>query len=312
MSPSQINQKHFQLALKVAIQEAQKFQGATAPNPPVGACALDKNGKVLAVSAHQRAGEDHAEALLLKECQEKNIIDQIKTLAITLEPCNHTGKTPPCTDAILQAGIPRIIIGAMDPNPKAHGGAQALQDNGRQVITRVLEKECLFLIRAFRKKILTGTPWITLKQAFNKQGSMIPPKGMKTFTSPTSLILAHELRKRSDAILTGSGTILADSPLFTVRHVPDHPGKKRFLIVLDRRCQIPKSYTQEAQKNGFEVVEGLTLNGAFDFLKKTDALEVLVEAGPALSQSILDQNIWDEHVLIHQGKPDRVEVTFRK
>ena len=154
---------------------------------------------------------------------------------------------------------------------------------------------------------------MTVKQALNAQGSMIPPQGQKTFTSERSLRFAHELRKRSDAILTGSGTVLADEPLFTVRRVPDHLEKSRWLILLDRRNRVPELYLAKAHLAGFRVVRFLDLQKSLEFLGSQGVLEVLVEAGPELTRSILDGGFWDTHVLIETSPSgERVTEKARK
>lgn len=143
---------------------------------------------------------------------------------------------------------------------------------------------------------------------------MIPPIGEKTFTSDASLLFAHELRKRADAIWTGSGTVLADQPQFTVRWLPDHPEKRRFLVLSDRRRQVGKDWLALAEQNGFRVHFAESFEGGLDFLGKNGVLEVLVEAGPTLRDKWLESGLWDESVVIIQGKndeDDEVEVEFR-
>lgn len=305
----------YEQAMRMAINAAEQFLGNTAPNPPVGAIALDKQGKVLLGAGHQQAGGPHAEAKVLELAGKLGKLAAIETLVVTLEPCNHQGRTPPCTDAILRnKQIRRVVIGCRDPNASVKGGgAERLREAGIEVIESVLENECRFLIRAFAKKMRTGHPYVTLKAAFTNKGSMIPPQGQKTFTSPASLVFAHELRKRSDAIWTGSGTVLADLPELNVRNVADHPGRKRFLVLSDRRRQIPPGWLARAEKNDFVPHFADSFEAGLDFLGKNGALEVLVEAGPALRQAWLESGLWDESVVITQGKDDEddVEVEFR-
>ncbi len=309
-------EQQYEAAMRMAINAAEQFIGQTAPNPPVGAIALDKNGKVLLGAGHQMAGQPHAEAKVLELAQKLGKLAAIETLVVTLEPCNHKGKTPPCTEAILKhKNIKRVVYGCDDPNPDVAGyGAERLREAGVEVINGVLEAECLLLIRAFAKKALTGRPYVTVKAAFTAEGSMIPPSGKKTFTSESSLHLAHELRKRADAIWTGSGTVLADHPELTVRHIPDFPGKRRYLVLSDRRQRIGKDWLAKAEKNGFLLHFAESFESGLDFLGKNGVLEVLVEAGPSLRQAWLDSGLWDESVVITQGKnggDDMVEVQFR-
>ncbi|MEO9168383.1 MAG: bifunctional diaminohydroxyphosphoribosylaminopyrimidine deaminase/5-amino-6-(5-phosphoribosylamino)uracil reductase RibD, partial [Aestuariivirga sp.] len=225
-----------------AVLEARKFEGATAPNPPVGCVLLDADGNVLNVAAHHAAGQFHAEALAIKQCREAGRAHLIHTVVVTLEPCNHTGRTPPCSEAILSTSARGVWIGMADPN--AHvvgGGAERLRRAGLNVQflhmadDEKIKSELQRLIAPFAKRVIKGLPWVTIKQAINRQGSMVPPKGQKTFTSQSSLIMAHTLRRRADAIITGSGTVIADDPHFTVRLVTDFPNKHRKLVLLDRR-----------------------------------------------------------------------------
>jgi diaminohydroxyphosphoribosylaminopyrimidine deaminase/5-amino-6-(5-phosphoribosylamino)uracil reductase len=308
-------------AFWAALDKAREFVGATAPNPPVGAVAIDSGSHILSLQAHQRAGQGHAEAKVIVDLREQGRLGQVHTLFVTLEPCNHQGRTPPCTEAIVGSGIRRVIYGTRDPNPKVAGqGAERLRQAGIEVTEAQgkLSLACQKLIRPFAYWARTGRPWVVLKTAQRMrnlplQQSMIPPPGHKTFTSASSLKLAHELRRQADAILTGSGTVLADLPEFTVRHVPDHAivasgEKKRRLVVLDRRHRIPKDWIAKSESRGFEVWVREDLESTLDELGKAGVLEVLVEAGPELSSFILQNSLWNEHVLITAGNPDTVEI----
>jgi diaminohydroxyphosphoribosylaminopyrimidine deaminase/5-amino-6-(5-phosphoribosylamino)uracil reductase len=307
-----------QHAFRAALDEAKRFEGATSPNPPVGAAALDTSGALLGVAAHERAGTAHAEAKLIEQLRAQGALDQVATLIVTLEPCNHQGRTPPCSRAIAAAGIRCVIYGSSDPNPKAAGGAAWLAGHGievRLLTDPALARECARLIGPFAKWARTGRPWITIKRALQADGSMIPPPGQKTFTSPESLRFAHELRRRADAILTGSGTVLADQPEFTVRLVPDHPDKRRIVIVLDRRGRVPETWFEEARKRGLDAHRMGTVDEAIEFLCKNNTLEVLVEAGPHLSEDLLRRGFWDENVVItakSQTDKDRIEIALRE
>lgn len=303
-------------AIQQALLKAASFRGATAPNPPVGAAALSRDGTLLGVTAHERAGTAHAEAKLLAVAATEGWLSQIDTLFVTLEPCCHTGRTGPCTDAILKSGVKKIVFGVEDPNPRVAGkGAQILRDAGCEV-TCLSHPDCAALIAPFRKWILTGLPWITVKTVHlaspeypmgsrlmtfsDFQKTMIPPKGQKTFSSASSLKLAHELRKRADAIVTGSGTVLADSPEFTVRRVPDHSGKRRILWVLGSENSVPQEWILSREKAGFEVhASADRMQDVLSQLGKKTCLEALIEAGPRLSFDVLRKNpSFDEHIAI--------------
>jgi diaminohydroxyphosphoribosylaminopyrimidine deaminase/5-amino-6-(5-phosphoribosylamino)uracil reductase len=298
--------------MRAACAEGRRWLGATSPNPPVGASALNANGDILAATAHQRAGTDHAEAALLKLCRERDLLNQIDSLCITLEPCNHQGRTPPCTEAILQAGIKRVAIGMRDPNPHVKGGgAEHLRAAGIEVVENVESDLCERLMHAFAFHARAGRPFVTVKRAFDRAGSMIPPPGLKTFTTQESLILAHRLRKKADAIVTGSGTIIADNPSFIVRHVPDHGGRRRILAILDRRKRVSAAYIDAATGRGFTVQLFDDLEDCFLTLTTQGMQDILVESGPILSKSILDSPLWslqvDIHASLQSDLPDRID-----
>jgi len=310
-------------AFATALAAAGEFVGATAPNPPVGCIILDSVGNVLAIAAHPRAGAPHAEALAIALCDQAGTRHLIDTVIVTLEPCNHTGRTPPCVEAILRTPARQVWIGVADPNPQAPGGGAARPAAAGLRVGYLAELDhpeaaqlalkAHRLIAPFAKQVRTGLPWVTVKQALNREGSMLPPFGAKTFTSEASLLLAHRLRKRADAVLTGSGTVLADAPEFTVRHVADFADKRRFLTILDRRGRVPSTYLDAARARGFEVFIQTDIAAALRHLGQLGALEVLVEAGPALLQAMREGDLWDEWITIEQGEgADRVTVTPRE
>lgn len=210
-------------AMRRAVECARQFVGATHPNPAVGATGLDVNGNYLGVSAHKRAGGPHAEIELFRLLERQGTLSELHTLVVTLEPCSHHGRTPPCAERILEIpNIRCVVYGAMDVNPLVAGqGAKIISDSGREVLMRS-SPEVERLNAPFFHWVRTGLPFVVVKQALNREGSMIPPAGSKTFTSESSLKLAHTLRRESGAIITGSGTVLADDQLFTVRFVPEH------------------------------------------------------------------------------------------
>ncbi len=311
---------------RAALEAAQAYAGATAPNPPVGCVVLDKDGRELACRAHEKAGTAHAEAAAINACREAGLAEHIHTLVVTLEPCNHAGRTPPCVEAILSTPAKAVWIGAGDPNAKvAGGGAARLAAAGLDVAfwgsldhpdARVLKCEAERLIAPFATWCDLGRPWLTVKQAIAADGGMIAPSGRGVFTSRNSLTLAHRLRRRADAIITGSGCVLADDPAFTVRHVPDHAGKRRTLAILDRRRRTPRAYVEAAQTRGFDVIIHDDLPGLLGELAGAGAVEALVEAGPTLMAAFLERALWDEHVVIRQspipGQPDTVDVRRRQ
>ncbi|MGA0163696.1 MAG: bifunctional diaminohydroxyphosphoribosylaminopyrimidine deaminase/5-amino-6-(5-phosphoribosylamino)uracil reductase RibD [Bdellovibrionota bacterium] len=283
-------------AMAKAILEAKEWEGQTTPNPPVGAVILDENLEFLSSAAHQRAGESHAEILAINKLLPNQ---KPHTLVVTLEPCHHQGKTPPCTSRILEAGIKQVVAGVEDPNPHVQGGGlQFLKSKGLKVSSGLLRKECQNLIEGFWIRSKENRPMMIVKTAWTEEGSMIPPAHQKTFTSSKSIRLAHQLRKSADAILSGSGTILADDPLFTVREIPDFENKHRDLIFLDRRKRVSETWKSRQKNLGFSLVELPDLDELYDLLRQKNYLKVLVEAGPSLTESILKSELWDLHVKI--------------
>jgi diaminohydroxyphosphoribosylaminopyrimidine deaminase/5-amino-6-(5-phosphoribosylamino)uracil reductase len=308
-----------------ALCAAQGFVGATAPNPAVGCVLLDARGEVLACEAHRKAGEPHAEAAALAECRRGGLIERVHTALVTLEPCSHHGRTPPCVEALISSPVRQVWVGAMDPHPRAPGvGAARLSAGGVGVheiadlphpSAAALAARAARLIAPFARWSRTGRPWVAVKIALTREGSMIPPPGRVTFTSAESLKLAHRWRRESDAILTGSGCVLADNPAFTVRHVPDHVAKRRRLAILDRRRRVGADYLRAAEARGFDVSVHEDVAGALDELGAAGVLQALVEAGPTLTTSILESGLWDESLTIRQGAkpcdPDVLEIATK-
>ncbi len=295
---------------------AARCRGAPAPNPPVGCAILDAAGRILSLAAHHRAGEPHAEALALQQCRASGSLEAATTAVVTLEPCNHFGRTGPCTAAILSSPIRTVWIGASDPNPRVvGGGAAALARAGLQVRTppphSAVALDCAALIAPFASVARTGRPWVTVKQALDARSGMVPPPGTKTFTGPEALRLAHRLRRATDAIVTGMGTILADRPHFTVRHVPDHPARRRLLAVPDRGGGLPREYRLEAEARGFLVRTAPELGALLQLLAAEGALWAMVEAGPRLLAQIERDRLWDDWLTIRHRRddaPDRLSL----
>ena len=224
--------------MRRALRLGEKGLGYTTPNPAVGA-VVARQGMILGEGWHQKAGTPHAEVHALRAAG-----DAAKgaDLYVTLEPCNHTGRTPPCTHAILQAGIRRVVIGTLDPNPKvAGGGTEFLRDKGIEVETGCLRDECRLLIAPFTKHILTGMPWVRSKVACSLDGRTATRTGhSKWITNQQARRSGHRLREISDAILVGKGTIVADDPQLTCRK-----GKKTvkdpIRVVLDSGLSVDPS-----------------------------------------------------------------------
>ena len=226
--------RHMLLALDLA----RKGLGTTSPNPMVGAVVV-KSGKVVGQGFHRRAGEAHAEALALGKAGNKA---RGATLYVTLEPCVHHGRTPPCLEAILKAGIQEVVCAMKDPNPLVNGlGISGLRKAGVKVRLGLLEGEARRLNEVYIKFTETGRPFVTLKAAMTLDGRIAAPNGESQWISgDESLRFAHELRRRADAVLVGIGTVMADDPQLTVRLVKKGIKKGPLRVVLDSRLAIPE------------------------------------------------------------------------
>ena len=202
--------------MRLALDEAKKGLGRTAPNPCVGAVIV-KGDKVISRGYHKKAGAPHAEINALRKAGNK-----IKgaTIYVTLEPCNHTGRTPPCSHAVAAAGIKRVVVGMKDPNPLVNGsGNTYLREYGLEVQSGVLEKECIEINRPFIKHISTGMPFVVMKAGMSLDGKLTYQAGEPgQMTGEKSHRQLHSLRNTLDAILIGSGTVTADNPSLTTRY----------------------------------------------------------------------------------------------
>lgn len=298
-------------AFRAALDAAVAFMGATAPNPPVGCALLDAEGQILVTAAHQRAGTLHAEARALSLARADGVIDRVRTAIVTLEPCNHTGRTPPCSEALRDSPVREVWVGVPDPHAAAAGGMARLTaapDARRCIVLRDvpelsdLRQACEDLIAPFARRITDGRAWITVKQALDADGSMIPPTGRTTFSRPASLTLAHRLRRATDAIITGAGTVLADHPRFTVRHLRDHDGRApRLLVLCDRRGRVPAHYVAEMETSGFRVLRCETLEAVPAHLAAHGANWAMIEAGPGLLREVARLGLWDDWLTIRTG-----------
>lgn len=306
-----------------ALELATRGRGLTWPNPMVGALVV-KAGRIIAEGYHQKAGRDHAEIVVLKKAKARA---RGATLYVTLEPCCHTGKTGPCVEAIISAGIKRVVLGAIDPDPRVNGkGARILRKAGVQVATGLLEKEAVKLNEAFHYFHKTGKPFVTLKMAQTLDGRIATMTGdSKWISCPESLKYAHELRAESDAIVVGGGTVRADNPALTVRLVK---GKNPYRILLttslsslrrakvvrdnrDYRTIVASSAAAIARhaktKTGKNVMfwslerssDGLL--SLKDLLKKAKSFgmrSILVEGGAHVATSFLGQGLVDKFVVV--------------
>jgi diaminohydroxyphosphoribosylaminopyrimidine deaminase / 5-amino-6-(5-phosphoribosylamino)uracil reductase len=221
--------------MRAAIAAAER--SLPSPNPPVGAIVVDVNGKTVGVGHHKVAGGPHAEAVALEAAGEAA---QGGTLYVTLEPCNHQGRTPPCTLAIQKSGISRVVVGCRDPNPHVDGGgADRLRSQGVIVEVGLLESDCTSLIEPWSTFILTGLPFVSLKLALSLDGRIATRTGASRWvTGPEARGKVQELRALNDAIGVGINTVIADDPRLTVRD-PDWAGRRPRRVVFDSSLRIP-------------------------------------------------------------------------
>jgi len=222
--------------MKLALRLAAKGAGWVSPNPMVGAVVV-KDGQIVGQGYHRRVGAPHAEVEALRQAGDAS---RGADLYVTLEPCNHQGRTPPCTQAILSAGVGRVIIATPDPNPQvAGGGAEYLKSQGVAVEMGLLEQEARRLNEAWFHWVATGRPWVIAKAACSLDGKIASAGGESQWlTGESARAYGHRLRHRVDAIMVGIETALSDDPQLTTR-LPRGRGKDSIRIVLDSRLRLP-------------------------------------------------------------------------
>lgn len=301
-----------------ALKLARRGLYTTDPNPRVG-CVIVRDGDIVGEGWHARAGEPHAEVHALRAAGERA---RGATAYVTLEPCCHHGRTPPCTDALVQAGVARVVAAMPDPNPKvAAQGVAALAQAGIAVDVGVLQTEAEALNPGFLQRMRAGRPWVRVKLGASLDGRSAMASGeSKWITGAAARADVQRLRARSSAILTGSGTVLADDPALTVRL----PGASRqpLRVVVDSRLRIPPSaqllagggpvlvatavdtpVAAQLRARGVEIVPLPSAAGRVDLpalmveLARREINEVLVEAGAALNGALLAAGLVDELVL---------------
>lgn len=306
--------------MAMAVALAKKGIGRTSPNPSVGALIV-KNGKIIGRGYHKKAGLAHAEINALKEA---GLNAKNAEMYVTLEPCNHFGKTPPCTDAVIKAGIKNVFIGMKDPNPLVAGsGIRRLRSAGIYVETGILKSECKAINESYIKYITTDTPFVTLKLAATLDGRIATKAGeSKWITGKEARKSAHRMRSETDAVMVGIGTILKDNPELTTRLVK---GKNPLRIVVDSKLRIPMNAkvlnpekntiiaTVAGQKSevknrklkklkakGAEIIALPSKTGAVDLkvlmdkLGKRKITSLMIEGGSTLAASAIKQGIVDK------------------
>ncbi|MBL9117547.1 MAG: bifunctional diaminohydroxyphosphoribosylaminopyrimidine deaminase/5-amino-6-(5-phosphoribosylamino)uracil reductase RibD [Verrucomicrobiaceae bacterium] len=285
--------------MALAIEEARKGLGLTSPNPAVGAVIV-KNGEVIGKGWHRRAGEPHAEIEALRDANERSPNAVLgATIYVTLEPCSTHGRTPPCTEAILAAGLARVVYGASDPNPGHCGRADdLLRARGVQVASGVLQKECEKLIQPFAKWITTGLPYVIAKAGLSLDGKITRPTGEPQWiTSEQARAHAQTTRRQVDAILVGAETVRKDNPRLTLRGEQLPSDKKQpWRVVMTRSGNLPAEvhlFTDEF-KDRTLVMTNQNLSEVLADLGRRGVVSVLIEGGSQILSQAFAQQLVDE------------------
>ena len=271
--------------MRLAIELAKKAEGTTSPNPIVGAVIV-KNNRIIGKGYHKRCGLPHAEINALREAGKKA---NGATLYITLEPCDHYGRTPPCTGAIIRSGIKKVIIAMKDPNPINNGrGINRLRKNGVRVDVGVLAKEAEAINKPYIKFIIKGTPYITVKVAQSLDGKIATRTGdSKWISSEDSRRYVHELRGKVDAVMVGANTVLKDDPTLLSKTSRKQPMR----IIVAGNSKIPKSAKIFSNIDISPVVIARSLS---EVLALKNIMHILVEGGGELIASLLEKDLVDE------------------
>lgn len=297
--------------IKRCIELAKKATGKTYPNPLVGAVIVH-NGKIIGEGYHQKAGEPHAEINAINSVKTPELLPE-STIYVSLEPCAHYGKTPPCSLKLKEIGFKKVVIGAMDSHDKVNGkGKNILLDAGIETISGVLEEECRVLNKRFFTAYEKKRPFILLKWAESKDGYMDKDFKPTKISNPLTSQLVHQIRSEEHAILIGTQTALTDNPSLTTRLIK---GRNPIRVLIDFDLKVPrdfKIYNNEAQTLVFNQTKD-TEDGLIKFIKisKENFLEelmeklhenqiqsVLVEGGSKTLQTFIDAKLWDETIVI--------------
>lgn len=300
-----------ELYIKRCIELAQKALGKTYPNPLVGSVIVH-NGKIIGEGYHHKAGENHAEINAINSVENKELIPE-STIYVSLEPCAHYGKTPPCALKIKELGFKKVVIGAMDSHDKVNGkGKKIIQDAGIEAVSGILEQDCINLNKRFFTYHEKKRPYIILKWAESGDGFL--DKDFKPTAISNSLVnqFVHQLRADEHAILVGTQTALNDNPGLTVRNAE---GTNPIRILIDFDLKVPqhfKIYNDEARtlvlnsvKEGAEnniqfikINKENFLHELMDALYKEQIQSVIIEGGRFTLQQFIDSGLWDEAIVI--------------
>jgi diaminohydroxyphosphoribosylaminopyrimidine deaminase/5-amino-6-(5-phosphoribosylamino)uracil reductase len=300
--------------MKLALALAESARGQTSPNPLVGAVVV-KDGQIVGMGAHLKAGEPHAEVHAIRMAGEKA---KGATAYVTLEPCSHYGKTPPCADLLIEAGVARVVIATEDPFPKVSGrGIRKLQQVGIEVEVGICKQEALDLNRIFFHFVRTKRPYVTIKSATTLDGKTATVQGnSKWITSEQAREDVHRYRHEHDAILVGVGTVLADNPSLTTRLAAG--GLNPVRVILDRRLRTPldrnvitdgkaptwifteeradKAKKKALEEKGVQVfsLPNVSVEAVLETLREKNILSVFVEGGATVNGSFVKAGTVDQ------------------
>ncbi|KFC21830.1 bifunctional diaminohydroxyphosphoribosylaminopyrimidine deaminase/5-amino-6-(5-phosphoribosylamino)uracil reductase RibD [Epilithonimonas lactis] len=298
--------------IKRCIELAEKALGKTYPNPLVGSVIVH-NDRIIGEGFHKKAGEPHAEinAINSVKDEDKHLIPEA-TIYVSLEPCAHFGKTPPCALKIVELGFKKVVIGAMDSHDKVNGkGKKIITDAGIEVVSSILEKECRELNKRFFTYHEKKRPFIIMKWAESADGFMDKDYKPTQISNSLSKQLVHLMRSEEHAILVGKNTALHDNPSLTVREVE---GRNPTRILIDFNLDVPKNfniYNDEAETIIFNSIKNSedknlkfikiekenSLNKILEALYELQIQSVIIEGGRFTLQQFIDQNLWDETVI---------------
>lgn len=300
--------------MQVCLELARRGAGSVSPNPMVG-CVIVNNGQIIGEGYHERCGEAHAEVNAVHSVRDPELLTE-STMYVTLEPCAHFGRTPPCSHLIVEKQIPRVVIGTMDPYAEVAGrGIEKLEKAGIDVSVGILKKECLELNKRFFTFHEKKRPYIILKWAQTSDGFIDIHRTEEHFGEPTwitgekALIAVHQMRAEEDAILVGTNTALKDDPSLTVRHCE---GRNPLRIVIDRKLKLPEtlqlfdnstptlvinSIKNKKEKNTewlkIDATKELILQ-VLEILYRKEILSLIVEGGRQTIENFISSGLWDE------------------
>lgn len=280
--------------MRRCLQLARLGEQGAAPNPMVGAVVVC-DGCIIGEGYHRKCGGPHAEVNAIASVRDEALLHR-STIYVSLEPCAHYGKTPPCADLIISKGIPRVVVGCVDPFAKVNGlGIKKLRDAGIDVKVGVLDAECQRLNRRFITFHSLHRPWVTLKWAQSADGFIDNLRGAQQpaahISTPVTSILVHRLRARRKAILVGTNTALMDDPTLNTRL---WPGENPFRLTIDRHHRLPCTLHLMDGSQPSHIYTCETLPEILDDLYQRGIQSLIVEGGAKLLQSFINQELWDE------------------